>query len=77
MPPTEDVELKTIKKSPADQLKRSIRNFLTESGRFSAEAMEQLLQEVPHKWERHGDLIVIPNRSLKDDCWKLFGKSLA
>jgi isocitrate dehydrogenase kinase/phosphatase len=78
MPPTETKNrsiLKSAKKiNPADQLKQSIRNFLIEVGQVSDEDIEKLIQEVPHKWERHGDLIVIPQRSLKDESWKLFGK---
>lgn len=74
MPPSQRGILKTNKsKSPADQLRHSIRELLTETGRYSPADVERLLQEVPHKWERHEDLIVIPQRSLKDESWKLFG----
>ena len=74
MPPANRSTLKTTKKSPAEQLCQSIRDLLLESGRFSVEVVEQLIQEVPRKWERHEDLIVIPQRSLRDEAWKLFGK---
>ena len=66
--------LKIKKKSPAEQLQQSIRELLAESNRFSNEDVERLVQEVPHKWERHGDLIVIPQHSLRNDSWKVFGK---
>ena len=78
MPPTETKNsgiLKSKKKtSPADQLKQSIHDFLKEVGQISDDVIEKLIHEVPHKWERHGDLIIVPQRSLKDDTWKLFGK---
>ena len=78
MPPIETKNsdiLKSKKKiSPADQLKQSIHDFLKEVDQISDDVIEKLIQEVPHKWERHGDLIIVPQRSLKDDSWKLFGK---
>jgi hypothetical protein len=77
MPPIETKNsdiLKSKKKiSPADQLKQSIHDFLKEVGQISDDVIEKLIQEVPHKWERHGDLIIVPQRSLKDDSWKLYG----
>lgn len=79
MPPTQVTQrggLKSTRKSPvspADQIKQSIKELLIASGIFSLEDIDRLLKEVPHKWERHGDLIVVPQRSLQDDLWKSIG----
>lgn len=79
MPPTVSSNrgiLKPIKKSPSDQLRQLVSDLFLKSGRFSDDVIENLIQELPHKWERHGDLIVIPQRSLRDANWKIFEKEV-
>lgn len=79
MPPTVSNNrgiLKPIKKSPSDQLRQLVSDLLLKSGRFSDDVIANLIQELPHKWERHGDLIVIPQRSLRDANWKIFEKEV-
>ena len=58
--------------NPAAKLKSSLIPLLS-SKELSTEVIERLLKEIPRKWEKHGDLIIIPQSSLCDESWKVLG----
>jgi hypothetical protein len=60
-------------KNPALKLKSSLTELLLSSKELSVDDVERLLNEVPRKWEKHGDLIIIPQSSLRDETFKVLG----
>ena len=36
---------------------------------------EGLRREIPDHWEKHGDLVLLPNTAFTSDDWKVFGRS--
>lgn len=61
------------KKGPAFKIHESIQELLVGSGKLNDKDIVQLLRELPRKWERHGDLIIIPHDALRSECWKNLG----
>ena len=49
--------------------------LLLRTGLQEAQVAE-LLQEVPTKWERLGDLALLPNQAFQSDAWRKFGGEL-
>ena len=65
--------IKQCKMSPQEKLKFDLHNFLVEKGMTLEGA---LLEDVPVHWERHRDLILLPEKSFSSDQWKMFGDDL-
>jgi len=40
---------------------------------FSQDQINRLSDEIPRKWEKHGDLVIFPQNTLRSELWKLFG----
>lgn len=66
-----------VDKSPASILRQSLTQLMLNSKEFNDEEIERLKTEIPRKWEKHGDLIVIPHNSLCDKSWKVLGSSFS
>lgn len=60
-------------KAPGFKLRQSLSELLFAVGKFSDSDINRLLSEAPHKWEKHGDLVVIPQNALRSESWKLLG----
>ncbi|KAL0845606.1 hypothetical protein Bca101_018852 [Brassica carinata] len=58
------VEAKKVAKSPLQRMKEAITSILNQKG-----LPEELLDELPQKWERLGDIVVLPVTSFKDPAW--------
>ncbi|KAF8093012.1 hypothetical protein N665_0393s0014 [Sinapis alba] len=58
------VEAKRVAKSPLQRMKEAITSILKQKG-----LPEELLDELPQKWERLGDIVVLPVTSFKDPAW--------
>ena len=56
---------------PYRTLSEAVRRYLVEAGGgYSVEDIETLLLDVPRSWERHEDLVVLPENSFKDPRWQ-------
>ncbi|KAL9978978.1 hypothetical protein ACROYT_G016567 [Oculina patagonica] len=67
------VNIRQHKVSPQEKLKLAIENLL----QMKSVTFDGLLQkDIPHHWEQHGDLILLPENSFTLDKWKLFGEEL-
>ncbi|KAG5405109.1 hypothetical protein IGI04_011228 [Brassica rapa subsp. trilocularis] len=58
------VEAKKVAKSPLQRMKEAVTSILKQKG-----LPEELLDELPQKWERLGDIVVLPVTSFKDPAW--------
>ncbi|CAN8246270.1 unnamed protein product [Cochlearia groenlandica] len=58
------VEAKKVAKSPLQRMKDAIMSILKQKG-----LAEELLDELPQRWERLGDIVVLPVTSFKDPAW--------
>lgn len=56
--------------TPHQVLREAVRSYLTETGWYTTDNVETLLLDVPRSWERHGDLIVLPEYSFQDVRWQ-------
>ncbi len=68
-----EIGMASGKKGPAFKIHESIQELLLGSGKFNDKDIVQLLRELPRKWERHGNLIIIPHDALRSECWKILG----
>ncbi|KAG7557630.1 S-adenosyl-L-methionine-dependent methyltransferase [Arabidopsis suecica] len=57
-------EAKKVAKSPLQRMREDITSILKQKG-----LPEELLDELPQKWERLGDIVVLPATSFKDPTW--------
>ncbi|KAL9285717.1 TRNA wybutosine-synthesizing protein/4 [Arabidopsis thaliana] len=57
-------EAKKVAKSPLQRMREDITSILKQKG-----LSEELLDELPQKWERLGDIVVLPATSFKDPTW--------
>ena len=57
------------------ELQCVISRQLTEKG-FTEEKRDQLLLEIPKSWERHGDMVVLPQGSFTSPAWQQLGGEL-
>ncbi|GKV16010.1 hypothetical protein SLEP1_g26722 [Rubroshorea leprosula] len=67
----EVVEVRKLSKSPLKVMTEAVASLIKEKG-LSAELLEQL----PTRWERLGDIVVLPVTSFKDAVWDSIGKEL-
>uniref|UniRef100_A0A1J3EYD8 tRNA wybutosine-synthesizing protein 2/3/4 n=2 Tax=Noccaea caerulescens TaxID=107243 RepID=A0A1J3EYD8_NOCCA len=58
------VETKKVAKSPLQRMKEAITPILKQKG-----LPDELLDELPQRWERLGDIVVLPVTSFKDPAW--------
>ena len=69
-----EMDLPTAKKllvrSPETILVENLMRLFEEYG---SRLTDELRLEVPDHWERHGDLILLPEKAFSSDGWKQFG----
>lgn len=63
------------KLSPAQKLRTILSQYLQSLG-LSEQEMKDLLQQVPGKWEKLGDLVLVPEAYLVDEQWRAGGEAL-
>ncbi|RJU80055.1 MAG: hypothetical protein DWC09_08165 [Candidatus Poseidoniales archaeon] len=56
-----------LSNNPHAQLRRTVSDWL--HGSSNAEEINVLLSQLPQKWERYGDMIVLPERAFESDDW--------
>lgn len=56
------------RRSPAQRLRDELRPLLGESW------SEELERDVPHAWQRHGDLVLLSQDSFRAAAWESLGK---
>ncbi|KAL4628383.1 hypothetical protein ACB092_05G234400 [Castanea dentata] len=64
----EVVEVKRAAKSPLKVMGEAVASLIKNRG-----LSEQLLEELPTRWERLGDIVVLPVTSFKDPIWDSIG----
>lgn len=57
--------------APKDVLKKELLNLILQSSRN-----EELPNDYPTKWEKHGDLILLPASSFQNPIWLRFGTTI-
>lgn len=67
----EIVKVKKASHSPFKVMKETVGSLLSDRG-----LPLQLLEELPSRWERLGDIVVLPLTSFKDSAWDLIGQEL-
>ncbi|KAG2688300.1 hypothetical protein I3760_09G088800 [Carya illinoinensis] len=67
----EVVEVKRTAKSPLKVMSEAVASLIEHKG-----LSEQLLEELPTRWERLGDIVVLPIISFKDPVWDSIGPEL-
>ncbi|PHT48934.1 tRNA wybutosine-synthesizing protein 2/3/4 [Capsicum baccatum] len=67
----EIVKVKKASHSPFKVMKEAVGALLSDRG-----LPLQLLEELPSRWERLGDIVVLPITSFKDSAWDLIGQEL-
>lgn len=67
----EIVKVKKASHSPFEVMKEAVGSLLSDRG-----LPLQLLEELPSRWERLGDIVVLPVTSFKDSAWDLIGQEL-
>lgn len=54
---------------PSSQLRENIRSILISRG-LENEKIDDLLDDIPKRWEKFDDIALIPNTSFRDEQWK-------
>ncbi|WCJ20164.1 tRNA wybutosine-synthesizing protein 2/3/4 [Euphorbia peplus] len=67
----DDIEVRRIAKSPFEIMKEAVCSLIKCKG-----LSEELLDQLPTRWERLGDIIVLPVTCLKDPLWDSVGEEL-
>ncbi|XP_059317523.1 tRNA wybutosine-synthesizing protein 2/3/4-like isoform X1 [Lycium ferocissimum] len=67
----EIIKVKKASDSPFKVMKEAVASLLSDRG-----LPLQLLEELPSRWERLGDIVVLPQTSFKDSAWELIGQEL-
>ncbi|KAI3456455.1 hypothetical protein Pfo_013118 [Paulownia fortunei] len=67
----EVVKVKRIPNSPFKVMKEAVASLLNHHG-----LPAELIEELPSRWERLGDVIVLPIMSFKDQVWQSIGEEL-
>ena len=60
---------------PADNLKYALLQQMSIFS-LSQDQIYTLAAEIPSKWEMHGDLVILPQHTLRNKLWNLFGMSI-
>ncbi|KAL7213528.1 hypothetical protein ACSBR2_016123 [Camellia fascicularis] len=69
--PDEVVKVKKISSSPLKVMSEAVANLLKHKG-----LPTELLDQLPTRWERLGDIVVLPMTSFKDPAWDSVGAEL-
>ncbi|XVF26039.1 hypothetical protein REPUB_Repub13aG0265600 [Reevesia pubescens] len=69
--PDEVVKARKASKSPLKIMTESVASLIKHKG-----LSIKLLEQLPSRWERLGDIVVLPNSSFKDPVWDLIGEEL-
>jgi hypothetical protein len=60
--------------SPAEELRIKLERELKSAfPDIDESSLKKSISEVPRKWERHGDLLLLPQNSFRNDLWERFG----
>ena len=62
-------------KTEWENLRETISDFLSNTKLGSSECTKYI-SELPRSWERHGDLVVLPQNSFTSPVWQTFGLTL-
>ena len=54
--------------SPYEELKKAVSAFLSKQN-LAGDLVERLVLELPHRWERLGDALLIPNKYMRNKYW--------
>ena len=54
---------------PSFQLRENIRSILISRG-LDNEKIDDLLDDIPKRWEKFDDIALIPNTSFRDEQWE-------
>ncbi|GJR14349.1 tRNA wybutosine-synthesizing protein 2/3/4 isoform X1 [Tanacetum coccineum] len=65
------LKVKKASRSPLEAMKETVASLLKRHN-----LPEALLEQLPTRWERLGDIVVLPMTSFKDSVWDLLGKEL-
>ncbi|CAN8003767.1 unnamed protein product [Ixodes hexagonus] len=64
-----------LKESPQKVLRNHVETLLRDAA-FDDNLINQLLTEVPKRWERHGDLVLLAQGAFSDSQWSTLGTRL-
>ncbi|GIY95922.1 tRNA wybutosine-synthesizing protein 2 homolog [Caerostris extrusa] len=56
--------------SPYENLKNNLSDLLVKLG------LDIIVDDIPSKWEKHGDLILLPASSFQNEMWSILGEEL-
>lgn len=59
--------------SPAQAMQKAVIHLLSENS-FPAQELLKLVHEIPHYWEKHGDLVMFPAYVFQSPAWSSLGK---
>ncbi|PWA89960.1 tRNA wybutosine-synthesizing protein [Artemisia annua] len=65
------LKVKKASRSPLDVMKETVASLLNRHN-----LPESLLEQLPTRWERLGDIVVLPMTAFKDSVWDSLGKEL-
>jgi len=63
----QEFERAEVSNNPHTQLARTVSDWLT--GKSNAAEIEPLVSQLPRKWERYGDMIILPEQAFESDDW--------
>ena len=63
----QEFEKAELSNNPHAQLRRMVSNWLADTS--NGAELEVLVSQLPQKWERYGDMIVLPERAFESDGW--------
>ncbi len=69
LPPSKKEKARSQK--PHQVLREVVRRYLIDTCAYSSNDVETLLSDVPKSWERHNNLIVLPEHSFSDSRWQI------
>ncbi|KAK8772283.1 hypothetical protein V5799_024473 [Amblyomma americanum] len=61
--------------SPYERLRRGVEQLLKASG-YSGSDVQELLERLPKRWEKHGDLVIVKRAAFDDRRWDCVRSSL-
>ncbi|XP_030469651.1 tRNA wybutosine-synthesizing protein 2/3/4 [Syzygium oleosum] len=64
-------EVRKVARSPYAVMREAVAVLLKQRG-----LSEELLEQLPTRWERLGDIVVLPEASFKDPIWETIGEEL-
>ncbi|KAF8030134.1 hypothetical protein BT93_E2537 [Corymbia citriodora subsp. variegata] len=64
-------EVKKVNRSPYVVMREAVAVLLKQKG-----LSDELLEQLPTRWERLGDIVILPETSFKDPIWETIGQEL-